>query len=190
VRSRRTARGNRLGLALVALPLLALAGYTLLRGTGRLPGVPAAEPVVPASWRELARAQGWFWPAVAVGAGLVALLALRWLLVQARTGHESRLILDEDPYGATTVDARALTSTVAHEITSLPDVRRAGADLVHGRGPTRLWITMTIDDVADLDQLQAGLIDVLAGVRQSLEMDIPALIRLRVHSGRRATRVA
>jgi hypothetical protein len=189
VRSRRTARGNRLGLALVALGLLAPAGYTLLRGTGRLPRVPADEPVVPASWRDLARAQGWFWPAVAVGAGLVALLALRWLL--ARAGHESRLILDKDPYGSTTVDAQALTSTVAHEITSLPGVRRAGAGFVRGRGPARLWITVTIDDVADLDQLHAGLLGVLADVRQSLELEtLAALIRLRVHSGRRATRVA
>jgi hypothetical protein len=188
--SRRTTHGNRLGIALVALGLLAPAGYTLLRGTGRLSGEPATEPVIPASWRALAGTEGWFWPALAVGAGLVALLALRWLLVQARTGHEWRLILDQDPYGSTTVDARALASTVADEIASLPDTRSASAAFVDGLGPPRLSIRITVDETTDLGQLQASLLDVLANVRQSLEVNtLAALIRLRVHGRRRPTRV-
>ena len=187
--SRRTARGNRLGLALVGLALLVAGGYALSRGTGRLLGVPASDPLIPASLRDLARSQPWFWPAVAVAAGAIALLALRWLLVQLRTGHLRRLVLDEDEHSTVTLDTRALASVTADDIASLPGTRRARVAFADGVAPFLVTATVVADEHADLAQVRSHVLRSLRRIRDILEADsLPALIRLRLRGSRRSRR--
>jgi len=188
--SARTARGNRFGFAFVGLALLACAGYALVRGSGELVALPADEPIIPASLRELARTEPWFWPAIAVAAGVVALLALRWLLVQARSDRLDRLVLDEDERGASYVDARALGSAVADEVAALPGVRRARAFLVDALDGAQLHLRVAVDEDVDVDQLRSGVQQTLRDARRALEgIDLPALLHVRLRAGRHATRV-
>jgi hypothetical protein len=188
--SARTARGNRLGLALVGLALLACAAYTLVRGSGELSALPAGEPIIPAPLRELALTNSWFWPAVAVAAGVVALLALRWLLVQARSDRLDRLVLDEDERGASYVDARAFGSVVADEVAALPGVRRARALLVGAPDGAQLHLRVAVDENVDVDQLRSGVQETLRDARHALEdSNLPAVVRIRLRAGRHATRV-
>jgi hypothetical protein len=179
--SRRTARGNRLGLALVGLALLGAAGYTLLRVSLRLPGQPATDPVIPAAFREFARSTTWFWPTMAGGVGLIGLLALRWLLVQLRTGRVRRLVLEEDRYGTATLDARLGASSVADEIASLPGVHGARATFVEARDVALLRVRVVADRQADVGELRTRVLEILEWVRHSLEVDsLPALVQIRL----------
>jgi hypothetical protein len=188
--SARTARGNRIGLALVGLALVGPAAYTLLRGTGQLAGLPADGPVVPAPLRELASTEQWFWPAVAVGVGLVTLLALRWLLVQARSDKLDKLVLDEAQHGATYLDARALGSATADQVAALPSVRRARATLVDISNAAQLRLTLVVDQDLDMDELRSGVLAALHDSRRLLQHEnLHAVVHLRVRRRRHATRV-
>jgi hypothetical protein len=188
--SRRTARGKRLGLGLVGLTLLIPATYILLRGTGQLAGMPANDPVLPASLRDYAKNVWWFWPAVAAGAVVVALLALRWLLVQVRTDRLSTLTLEADQRGATYVDARALSSAIADEVASLPGVRHARATVANSGKGAELHLTVIADEDTDVDHLRAGALTSVIDARRALEgLAMPAVTDLRLRRGRRAARV-
>jgi hypothetical protein len=188
--STRTARGNRIGLWLVGLALVGGAAYPLLRRTGQLAGLPTDEPVVPASLRDLASTEQWFWPAVAVVAGLVALLALRWLLVQARSDRLDKLLLDEDEHGTTYLDARALGSVMADQVAVLPAVRRARAALVDTPDIAQLRLTLVVDQELDMDDLRSGVLAALHDSSRLLEDEnLRAVVHLRIRRGRHTTRV-
>jgi hypothetical protein len=188
--STRTARGNRIGLALVGLALVGAAAYTLLRGTGQLAGLPADEPVVPTSLRDLASTEQWFWPAAAVGAGLVALLALRWLLVQARNDRLDKLLLDKDEHSTTYLDARALGSAMADQVAALPAVHRARAALIDTPDTAQLRLTLVVDQELNMDNLRS---DVLAALHNSSRLledeNLRAVVHLRIRRRRHTTRV-
>ena len=85
--SRRTARGNRIGLVVVGLVLLAAGAYALARGVAVRPELlgSAHAPLTDQHVRRYPTSQSWFWPVVAGVTVMIALLALRWLAVQART---------------------------------------------------------------------------------------------------------
>ena len=188
--SRRIARGNRLGLVLVGLVLLIAATYTLLRGTGQLAGMPANDPVVPASLREYTKNVWWYWPAIAAGAGVVALLALRWLLVQLRTDRLNTLTLEADERGATHVDARALSAAVADEVASLPGVRHARATVADTGKGAELHLTVIADENTDVDHLRIGALTSVIDARHALQgLTLPAVVDIRLRGGRRAARV-
>ena len=94
---RRTARGNRLGLVVVGVVLLA--GAVALFGArlgwyGR-PGRHAR--VYPGSAATFVRDNSdWLWPVAAAVAIVLGLVFLRWLLVQPRTDTVRRVVLDTD----------------------------------------------------------------------------------------------
>ena len=97
--TRRTARGNRVGLGLLGLILLVAGAAILIRSTGLFGGIlgPPGEPVysdATVAWVHDQRP--WLWLTIAAVGVLVALLALRWLLVQLRSDRLGRLMLDTD----------------------------------------------------------------------------------------------
>ncbi|HEX6196689.1 MAG TPA: alkaline shock response membrane anchor protein AmaP [Jiangellaceae bacterium] len=186
--SRRTRRGNRLGLALTAFTLLAAAGYTLLRGTGRLPGHSPTEPVVPPTLRDVAQTEPWFWPTVAAVAAVLALLALRWLLVQLRSDRIPELVLADDEQGRTAIASAAFASALAAHAAALPSVTRTRAAVVAGRPDPRLRITIVAHPDADLAQLlERTTGEVLADARAAADpAALPTHMQIRI--GRRGRR--
>jgi hypothetical protein len=122
--TKRTARGNRIGLGLLGLVLLVAGGAIVIRSTGLFGGVlgPAADPVYSdgtAAWVHDQRP--WLWLTIAAVGVLVALLALRWLLVQLRSARLGRLMLDTDhadapASGRADVPAGVVTTAVGQEV--------------------------------------------------------------------------
>ena len=186
--NRRTARGNRLGLVIVGVILLAAGAFALVRGLGLATRLPPGEPVVSAAERRMAHTAPWFWWAAAVVAVIVLLLALRWLLVQGRSSRITTLRLDGGADGDTRMPSRAITRAVEHDVTETPGVVRAHAALVGSRSRPTLRLDLTADDRADWPRLRQ---DVAGRVRDdlaaSLELDeLPTIVRVRMaaHGGR------
>ncbi|MET8144149.1 hypothetical protein ABZU32_27905 [Sphaerisporangium sp. NPDC005288] len=106
---------NRTGLAIVGLILLLAGAAALAKGLGLLGA--RGQPVISGQVAAFASRTGWFWPAVAVAGLVVELLALRWLLMQARRNAIRHLDLEEDPgHGATHLSARAAAEAVEDDL--------------------------------------------------------------------------
>ncbi|MFC6081836.1 alkaline shock response membrane anchor protein AmaP [Sphaerisporangium aureirubrum] len=181
----RTARANRVGLTLVGL-LLTLAGAAALTRALGLYGPPG--PLVPADVRRLADTQVWLWPVLGLVALVVALLALRWLFVQARPGGVTYLDLEPDTgHGTTRLGARAAAGAIEEELDHGPYGERVHAGF---RGaPTDPGLALNISLPGDADPAAAGrrAQQGVARLRHALESDrLPAVIRIRAAHGRAA----
>ncbi len=192
---RRTARGNRVGLALTGLVLLA-AGAALLAAHQGLYGSAGKRDVLyPASARRFVHTNaGWLWPVVAGAAIVLGLVFLRWLLVQPRTDRLRSVVVDSDDpttpdlstsAGRTRMAASALTDAVEDDIAALDGVRRVSAALSGHRDQPELWLRVVTDVDADLPRVRRHIATtVLADARASLDRpDLPAYLTLTV-SGR------
>ncbi|MFC7739898.1 hypothetical protein ACFQXA_01425 [Nocardiopsis composta] len=143
---RRTARGNRIGLALLGLASAAIGGAGLAAGYGAWGPGPDGR-VLPAG---LAGAAGPWAPylpyAGAALALLAALAALGWILGQARTGAIARTALEETGAGAVAVSASALQEAVRGRAGGYPGCARCGCarrapPTPRGSGSTWPWRT-------------------------------------------------
>lgn len=144
--SRRTARGNRLGLTLVGLTLTAAGAAALARGHNLLPALLGAahDPVLTDHTRRYPASHWWFWPALAALAALIALLALRWLAVQTRNPAIHHLNLENDTrHGATHMPARAATAALHQDLTDNPCIHHAHAAITGTPITPHLIITIT-----------------------------------------------
>jgi hypothetical protein len=104
------------------------------------------QPVLGRAVEDFVAANRWFWPVVAVAAGLLALLCLWWLLLQARSNRVSRVRLATDPRrGYTDLTARALTNAVTGEIEGYHGVTRAAAHLSGTSAAPKLSLTAALD---------------------------------------------
>jgi hypothetical protein len=188
---RRAARINRIGLALVGLLLIAGGAAALARALG-LWGSKST-PLLEGWLRNYPETHSWFWPAVAAGACVLALLGVAWLLAQARSEKISGLSFDSgEEDGTTTVSAKAATSALEEEITELPGVQRVRARLLgDGRHP-RLMLTVTYGAQADLGTLRRGIANgAVARLRGALELEsLPTAVRLRLTPGKERRTVA
>ena len=124
----------------------------------------------------------WFWWAVAAVLLVIALLALRWLLIQLRTDRVGSLSIDRSGQGETMLRGGALTHAVEEDVESFRGVRRASASL-RGR-PDRPTCRIVVDldgrgNVGDVrDQVESTAVPHL---RQALEdQDVPVDVRLRL----------
>lgn len=178
----RTARGNRLGLVVVGVLLLAAGLAALARGLDVAPQLlgGAGQPVLDERVRDTA-AQPWFWPVVAVGLLLVALLALRWLAVQTRSGAIRSIRLEPDPsHGRTTLPAKVVTAALADDLATQLRPRRTQVALTGHRMRPQLQLELTLPVDADPVAVQYGLRRALARHRRALEAgDLPANVLLR-----------
>jgi hypothetical protein len=181
VSNRRTARGNRVGLAVVGALLLVTAIAALARGLDLLPDLlgDPDEPVLADRVRNVA-AEGWFWPAVAAGCLVVALLALRWLLAQVRSDATRTLRLETDPSrGQTSLPARVVAAAVTDDLASLP-LRHTRAAITGRPDRPRLELALTLAPDPDLYAVRQGLHRTLSRHRQALETpDLPATVLFR-----------
>ncbi|MHA3705098.1 hypothetical protein ACXR2U_23245 [Jatrophihabitans sp. YIM 134969] len=193
----RTARGNRLGL--LVLGILLLAGGVALFGAHQGwygAGGPdtAVYPDSAASFVD--DNSGWLWPVAAAVAIIVGLVFLRWLLVQPRTDSVRRLIADSDDggdgsdgAGRTTLTSGAVADAVEADVETVRGVRRSNATLTGPRDAPSLWLSVTTAADADLGRLRQHLdTQTLPAVRAALEQpDLPVQITVAV-SNREAGR--
>jgi hypothetical protein len=174
---------NRLGLAIVGLLLLAGGGFALARSLGVWGKGPASGPLLSRGLRGFPADHAWFWPAVAAGAVIVALLGLAWLFAQGRSERLSGLSLeDERSGGLTQVSASALTSAFEQEVEAFPGVQRARARLLGTREHPRLVLTVAYAAGADLTALRRHVGDfALPGLRAALDREsLPTVVKLRL----------
>jgi hypothetical protein len=187
-------RTNRIMLVLLAVLLIAAglaAGAASIGvfGTATRHSSPIANP----TGHFIGAQGGWLWPAAAVAAAIVVLLALRWLLALLfSTDRAGDLpITPGGSAGRTTLAAGALTEAVAEEIESYRGVNSARARLLGDPADPELVVTAALEETADF-----------AGLRQRIETgalthartavgnpSMPAQLDLTV-TAKRSTRVA
>ena len=166
-------RLNRVLLALLGLLLLAAGVLTLVRSFGGLGSSLADDPVLGAPQERLFQDYSpWAWIGVAVVAGLLALLALRWLLAQLRTDRAGDLELEtDDRRGSTTLHPGAVTAAVCEEVESYRGVRAASARLLHDARHPELVLQVDLEARADIAQTRERVEnEAVAHVRQALEL--------------------
>ena len=193
--SSKTARGNRIGLAVVGVLLLAAGGYVLARSLGAFGTEQADAPVYAersASW--IHAQQPWIWITLAAIGVIVALLALRWLLVQLRTDRLGRIAMDTDlaldPYddgdlgaGRTTLPTSALTTAIGQEIDGYPGVRAVTVHVAGRPDRPELRLEVTIESGADPARIRTRIVDeAIAHAKAALDTEfLPTQLLLAVN---------
>jgi hypothetical protein len=190
----RTARGNRLGVALTGLVLLIGGGYLITRSLGAFGSGQAQDPIYSAGTAGWIHEQRpWFWVVLAALAVILAALLIRWLLAQLRSDSLNRIALDTDTSsgsgsgsGRAGLPAAALTAAVGAEIDSYPGVSKVRASLAGKPDQPELRLRVTIDPDADLARVRRRITgEALADARTALDTEhLPTQLRLTV--GRRA----
>jgi len=188
----RTARGNRIGLSLAGLVLLAGGGYLLARSLGAFGAQQAADPVYPDSavdWVHAARP--WLWLTIAALAVVVGILALRWLLVQLRSDSLGRVVVDSDRTsepgsGRADLPTQAIAGAVGREIDTYPGISRVHAGLTGRPDEPELRLRITVDPDADLAMVRRRITgEAIRNARTALDAEqLPTRLQLIV--GRRA----
>lgn len=155
------ARLNRTLLVLIGLVLLLAGLLGLVFGTGLLRGVlpdPSA-PLLPAT----VDTPGWLPWVVIVVAVLVGLLALRWLLAQARRRPRTSTWtlpsspVDDRDAGVTRMHSDRVADALAADVEDYDGVRGAAALLVGGRSRPQVQLEVTADAGADLAALRSRI---------------------------------
>lgn len=188
--SSRTPRGNRIGLGIVGLLALAAGGYLLARSLGAFGAGPAQEPVYTDPVATWIHQHSWIWIALAVVAVLIALLAVRWLLVQLRTERLGRVDIaparatagPELPAGSSILPASALTTAIGREIEDYPGIRSVRAFLTGAPDQPALHLKVVIDADADVARVRQRIVGgAIANARIALDdPQLPAQLQLAV----------
>ncbi|WP_062348973.1 hypothetical protein [Herbidospora yilanensis] len=183
--------GNRTGLVLLGLILLAAGAAALARGLGVFGANAARAPLLPGSVSTFAGSTPWLWPAVAVGGVVVGTIGLSWLLAQFRLDRLRRMRLESGPSGVTEIDGRQAGETLAGQVSAYEGVRHARASLRGKPDAPALDLRVTSGDPAHPDALITRLHDeALPDLRSALGLErLPVLIRLRFDPGGRTREV-
>jgi len=187
-------RTNRFLLIVFALVLIAAGLVGALAGLGALgPVTQHGSLVSNRVGAYFGRNGDWLWPVVAVAAGVLALLALRWLTTLLfSTDRAGDLPLPGDrSAGGTTLVPAALTGAVAAEIEGYSGVRSARSRLIGDSGAPTLVIVATVEAGADLPALRRRIeTGAVRHARQALEdPELPVRLDLSV-TDRQAHRAA
>jgi len=187
--SGRTARGNRVGLGLTGLTLLAAGGYALTRSLGGFGPAQAEQPLYPETIATWLHTNTWIWLIVAALAVIIGIIAVRWLLVQLRTERLHRVVVDLDPRGIgdlaagrSALPAAALTTAVGREIQTYPGVRAVRSYLTGAPDQPQLNLNVTLDANADAPRIHDRIVtEAVAHARTTLDNpDLPTQLRLNV----------
>jgi hypothetical protein len=177
-------RVNRVLLTLLGLICLAGGVIILLLSVRVFGDSPADQPILRPDTRAFAdRNAGWFWAAVGIGAGLLALLALRWLIAQARTQRVAALNLEPNRgIGHTRVSSGALGEAVEDEVERIRGVSRASARMLGKPAQPLLRLDVKLADDADLGYVRSRIEqDTVPHARQAVSMaQMPVWVRLAV----------
>lgn len=181
-------RLNRVLVALCGLLLLTGGVLALIRSFGGFGARLADDRLLTDAQTRFADRNAWVWIAVAAGAVLLALLALRWLLAQLRSDRSGTMDLEPDPRkGATTLHPSAVTTAVCQEIESYRGVRSARARLLHDDQHPDLVLDVDLDDRADIAATRSRIeTDALAHTRTVLGLtELPTKLTLTPTADRR-----
>lgn len=186
-RNDRPARLNRTLLAVLGAALMAAGGLAVAAHFDRLPWVDADSTLVPGT----AAPPNWVLWAVTVGAVVLGLLCLRWLLAQVFRMPKPRWwrMEAEGSAGKTTLSSATAASPVAADIEAMPEVRAAAAWLSGPLTAPELDLRVTVESDADIGGLRRRILDeAVARLRRALEVDeIAVRLELRIaDAGRRA----
>lgn len=179
----RTARGNRITLAITGLILLAGGLVALARASALAPRVfgTAHAPVTGRPVRHLADAHIWFWIALAAATFVLAVLALCWLVAQSRTPMLRAVRLEPDPrHGATSLSARAIAGAIQDDLADSSSLRRTRAAVTGS--PTRpyLLLSVVLAPDADVTAARRRIHEAVDRARHAMEIeDLPTAVRLR-----------
>jgi hypothetical protein len=144
-RTPRTTRTNRVVLGLLGLLLLAAGAGGLALGLGAFGSARAGRPVISSDVTDAADNR-WFWPLVALGAAILTVLAVLWLLAQARTDRVRSFDMEPDrSRGRTLLHTRAVTDAVAEEVGRYRGVSRAHASMRGSAGAPELLLRTSLD---------------------------------------------
>ncbi|GAA0978767.1 hypothetical protein GCM10009551_017560 [Nocardiopsis tropica] len=178
-RARRSARGNRWGLAVVGAVPLAAGLAALAAGRGLFGASLAERPLLSASAADFL-GRPWV-PYAAVAVAFVAgFLALRWLMIQGLNDTVGRLVLDKGDDGRVEMSESVARGALEQEVADYPGVRRARARLTESSDAPHLRLALTLDDDADVRGVwQRVRSDALANLRSSLDLErVPAVVRM------------
>jgi hypothetical protein len=176
-------RINRGALTAVGLLLVAVGVLTVLLGAGVLLPDRVDSPVLAPEVSGFAADTGWFWPVAAAAGVVLALLALRWLLLQLRSNHLGDIAVEDDrSRGETVLAPSAVTGAVDAEIGSFHGVEAAVSSLREHHGRTLLLIRVRLDGRAGVAQVREAIEDrAVAHARQALDApDLEARIEITV----------
>jgi MFS family permease len=180
-------RTNRVMLILFALLLIAAGTAGALAGFGAF-GQAVKHRVLTSGWLSdyFGRHGDWLWPAVALLAAIMALLALRWLLALLfSTDRAGDLPLTGDrSAGRTTLSAVALTDAVTAEVDSYSGVHSARARLIGDPLAPTLVVTAALNENADLPGLRRRIeANAVRHARQVLDdPELPVRLDLTITS--------
>jgi hypothetical protein len=150
-------RTNRIMLLLLALLLIAAGAAAGAASIGAFGTATRHSPLIANPAGHFIGTQGgWLWPAAAVAAAIIVLLALRWLLaLLLSTDRSGDLPITPDgSAGRTTLTARALTEAVAEEVESYRGVNSARARLLGRPTDPELVVTAALEETADFAALR------------------------------------
>lgn len=191
-RSVATRRVNRTALVLLGLVVTAAGVLTVLVGAGVFGTGLADGPVLVPAVSRFAADTGWFWPAVAAAGLVIALLALRWLIVQLRSDHIGEIDVESDrSHGETVLSPAAVTAALDAEISSYHGVDSATSSLREVQGRTLLLVRVRLDGRTGAAEAAHAIESrAVAHARQALDdADLPARVEItltprRVRSAR------
>jgi len=181
-------RVNRVMLTLLGLLLLIAGATGLLFGLGAFGATLAGEQVLADEVKQFVVEQAaWFWPVVAVLSLLLAVLALRWLVLQLQTDRVGDLDLTERRNdGETHVDSTAVTDALVAATEATPGVQSASARLVRAHGDDQLVLFVRLADRVDLAAVRSALADgPLTDLRQALGADTCPQVRVELEPSTR-----
>lgn len=128
----------------------------------------------------------WFWILVLIGCLLLAALALRWLLFQAKpqpTVGDFTFPFDEGE-GKTSVSAKAVVDAVVSDLSDQPGVRKAGARLSQ-KDPLVVDAWVNYDSASYVPAFRQSVQEqIVPRLKHSLEVDEAVVnLELRLVSG-------
>ncbi|MFE3462014.1 alkaline shock response membrane anchor protein AmaP [Nocardiopsis aegyptia] len=178
-RNRRSARGNRIGLALVGGVLLAGGLAALALGRGLFGADLAGGALLGSAAMEVLGRQWVPYAAVALSF-VAAFLALRWLLAQGMNDTLGRLVLEQGPEGRVEISESVARGALEQEVAEYPGVRRARARLTESSDEPHLRLALTLEDDADVAGVWRRVrSEALANLRRTLEQErVPAVVRM------------
>ncbi len=184
----RADRVNRVLLTLLGLVLLLAGAAGLLFGLGAFGDTLAGEQVVAGEVERFVVDQAaWFWPVVAAVSLLLALLALRWLVLQLQSDRVGDLDLTERRNeGETRVDGTAVTDALVAATEATPGVQSASARLVRVRGADQLVLLVRLADRAELAEVRRALAEgPLTDLRRALGSETGPQVRVELEPSTR-----
>ncbi len=185
--ARRADRVNRAVLTVIGLLLLAGGAVGLAYSLGAFGEDRARRHLLSDQVHRFIRHnQTWFWIAVIVGCLILAALAVRWLLFQAKpqptVGDFSYPLAEGE--GKTSVSARAVVDAVVADLSGEPGVRKAGARL-RQQDPLVIDAWVDYDSASYVPAFRQSVQErIVPRLRQSLEVeDATVTLELRLVSG-------